>query len=279
MAETADHPPAPSATYTVGYEEAVIRLFERRTLAGCAGFVLPHLRPGMTVLDCGCGPGSLTSEIAERVAPGQVVGIDIETRQFPQAQALAAVRGLTNLRFEQADVYALPFPDAAFDAVFSHALLSHLREPVRAFAESRRVLKPDGVLAVSESDNGTWAISPPGSAMERVLALYVRVLAHNGGNRLLARHLRGVLLEAGFARAEARSASEAWGTPEDTRVLAVAMAGIASSPGFVGTVLGQGWADQAELDALPAALLAWGERPDACVAVLKGGALGWLSSR
>lgn len=279
MTEASDSTPTPVAStdYTLGYSDAMIRALQERTLAVCAGFFLPHLRPGMSVLDCGCGPGSLTIEIAERVAPGQVVGIDIEPEQCAKAEALAAARGITNVRFEPADVYALSYPDATFDAVFSHALVTHLADPMRAFAESRRVLKPTGVLAVSANDYGSGAWSPAGSAAERLGVLYPRVMTHNGGNRLPAPHLRGALLEAGFARVEGYAGAEVAGTPEQVRRFAAGWAGVARGSGLVETVLSQGWADEAEMAALPDEILRWGERPDAFFAVLKCGALGWVT--
>jgi len=270
--------PATSETYTLGYSPGVVTALQERTIVTCAGFFLPYLYPGMTVLDCGCGPGAMTIEIAERVAPGQVVGIDLDPGQCARAQALAADRGVTNVRFEPADVYALPYPDTTFDAVFSHALVTHLADPVRAFTESKRVLKSNGVLAVSANDYEAVVVSPASSAMERVLALYPRVMARNGGNRLLARHLRGALLEAGFARAEGHGGSETFGTPERVRSFAAGWAEIARGSSFVDTVLSQGWADQAEMAAIPDDLLLWGERPDAYVALMKCGALGWVPS-
>ena len=276
MTEASDET-ATNEAYTLGYSDATVRALQERTLATCAGFFLPLLRPGMTVLDCGCGPGALTLEIAERVAPGQVVGSDIDPGQCATAQALAAARDITNVRFEPGDVYALPYPDATYDAVFSHALVTHLADPMRAFAESRRVLKPHGVLAVSANDYDACAVSPAGSAMERIFDLYPRVITHNGGNRLLARHLRGALLEAGFTRAEGHAAFEAWGTTDRVRSLAADMAEVARGSDFVATVLSQGWADQVEMDALPDEILAWGERPDAYMAPLKCGALGWVN--
>jgi SAM-dependent methyltransferase len=280
MAEASDSTSVSAAgeTYTLAYGNRIVQFFQERTLANCAGFFLPHLRPGMRVLDCGCGPGSLTIEIAERVAPGQVVGIDIEPEQCVKAQALATSRAITNVRFESADVYVLPYPDASFDAVFSHALVSHLADPVRAFAESRRVLKPTGVLAVSVNDYESFAWSPAGSAAERLGALYPRVMAHNGGNCLRPPQLRGALLDAGFARSEGYAGAEVAGTPEQLQRFAAGWADVARGSGLRQTVLSQGWADEAEMDALPDEILRWGERPDAFWAVLKCGALGWVNS-
>jgi ubiquinone/menaquinone biosynthesis C-methylase UbiE len=78
----------------------------------------------MRGLDLGCGPGSITLGLAEAVAPGEMVGVDVQPSQVAQAQALSAARGVMNVRFEVADVYRLPFPDGSFDAVSAHAGLS-----------------------------------------------------------------------------------------------------------------------------------------------------------
>jgi SAM-dependent methyltransferase len=270
--ETADAVPE---TYTLGHAEEVLRTLQLRTLAVCAPFVLSYLRPGLAVLDCGCGPGSLTVELAERVAPGLVVGIDIGALAIEEARALARDRQVGNVRFEEASVYELPFPAASFDAVFSHAVMNHLREPARALQEMRRVLKPGGIAALSANDPGAAVFSPAGSAIQRFYELLHRVQEENGGNRLPARDLRAALLAAGFARAEGYAASEGYGTPERTRTLAAGFAAIAASANFRETLLGHGWATAAEVEGFPAALRAWGERSDVFGAVLKGGALGW----
>jgi ubiquinone/menaquinone biosynthesis C-methylase UbiE len=84
----------------------------------------------MQVLDCGCGPGSLTIDLAEHVAPGNVIGIDVEAVSLNRARDLAQSRGISNVRFEQADVYALPSemsawaerPDAFLSAMKCGAL-------------------------------------------------------------------------------------------------------------------------------------------------------------
>src|SRR5262245_892986 len=112
-----------------------IRHHGRRTAEKQAAFFLPHLRSGMKLLDCGCGPGSITLGLAAAVARGEVVGVDLDSEKIAQAQGSAAKALVTNLRFETADIYALPFPDASFDAVFSHAVFQHLRDPMAALRE------------------------------------------------------------------------------------------------------------------------------------------------
>ena len=102
---------------------------------------MPHLRPGMRLLDCGCGPGSITVGLAEAVAPGEVIGLDLQPSQIERARLLAAERAISNVRFEVGDVSRLPFPDASFDAAFAHTLLLHLRDRVGALREIRRVLE------------------------------------------------------------------------------------------------------------------------------------------
>jgi ubiquinone/menaquinone biosynthesis C-methylase UbiE len=263
-------------TYTIGHADEIVRAMQQRTLVTIAPYLIPYLRPGLRVLDCGCGGGSLTADLAERVAPGEVVGNDIGAQVLDQARALARSRGVSNVRFEEANVYELPFTYASFDVVFSNSLTSHLREPARALAEMRRVLTPGGIATVIDNDPDTYVVSPTNSAMRVFVDLFVRVQRHAGGNRLLSRDLRAALLEAGFARAEAYAGGEGFGTPEQTRRVAAAFAATcSSSPDFRQTAGEQGWATEAELNALASAIHAWGERPDAFAAILKCGALGW----
>jgi ubiquinone/menaquinone biosynthesis C-methylase UbiE len=99
----------------------------------------------MRVLDCGCGPGTITLDLGNVVSPGLVVGIDLEPAQLRSAQNRSRQQGI-NAWFGVASVYDLPFADGQFDAVFAHALFEHLREPVRALSEMRRVLRSTGIV-------------------------------------------------------------------------------------------------------------------------------------
>jgi SAM-dependent methyltransferase len=127
--------------YSQRENPAIEAWFATRTASREGAFFLPYLHPGMQVLDVGCGPGSITLGLAEVVAPGEAVGIDLQPTQIEQARALAVERGVDNVRFEVAEAYRLPFPAQSFDAAFAHGVLMHLREPVRALVEIRRVLR------------------------------------------------------------------------------------------------------------------------------------------
>src|SRR4029077_5283180 len=111
-------------------------------------------------LDVGCGPGTITLGLAQLVAPGEVIGIDIQTSLIERAASLEKARGQTNLRFEHADLYALPFADRCFDAAFGNGVLMHLAEPMRALAQLRRVLRPGGVIGVRDPDFGAVLYAP-----------------------------------------------------------------------------------------------------------------------
>ena len=121
--------------YTLGHDDAALESFGTRTASSHAAFFLPHLKPGMRILDCGCGPGSITVGLAQAVAPGEAVGIDIGSSSLEAAAALASEQGVSNVRFEEADIYDLPFPDESFDAAFSHNVLAHLTDPLAAVME------------------------------------------------------------------------------------------------------------------------------------------------
>lgn len=248
-----------------------------RTAAEWVPFFLPHLRPGMALLDCGCGVGSLTLDLAERVAPGPVVGVDIDAGQLEVARAAAARRGVGNARFEVASIYDLPFPEASFDAVFAHTLLLHLRDPLHALRLLRRMLKPGGVACVSDDDYGTLVFSPADPALERFWALLIRVSEHNGASPYYARHLRRLMLEAGFERAEGHAiAADHYGTPAETRRYGWQCEQLLGNPAVRAPILAEGWADEAELAQLRDATRAWGERPDAFSAWMYCAAVGWV---
>jgi SAM-dependent methyltransferase len=247
-----------------------------RTAAREAAFFLLHLRPGMRLLDVGCGPGSITLGLAEAVAPGEVVGVDLRPEVVEQARAAAAQRGIANVRFEVGSAYDLPFPDASFDAAFAHIVLMHLREPARALAEMRRVLRPGGLVGVRDVDLGARLIYPLTPLLEQLLAMGNRVRRHNGGDIFLGRTHRRLLRDAGFARTEAGATMNCAGTLEGTRHAAAFRR--VQLPSMVQTALHEGWVDQATADAMATELDAWAEGPDAFSVETTCHAVGWVGA-
>jgi ubiquinone/menaquinone biosynthesis C-methylase UbiE len=264
--------------YSVADHQAQVEYVQRRRAAQWVPFLLPHLRPGMRLLDAGCGVGSITLDLAEMVTPSEVIGLDADPAQLELAQAAAATRELQNIRFQTGNVYELPFVDASFDVALAHTILFHLSEPLRALKELRRVLAPGGIVAVSDDDASTWVVAPDNSIMRRVvIELGPQVITANGGSPFYSRNLRHLLLEAGFARTQGFAvAAEHYGTLEETRRYAAVIEKLMRHPDLAALVQSQGWASADELERMRAEVLAWGERPDAFAAVMYCAALGWV---
>jgi SAM-dependent methyltransferase len=243
-------------------------------------FLIPHLRPGLDVLDAGCGVGSIALDLASAIAPGRMTGIDADAGQVEAALRSAAERGVENASFGTGSILDLPFADASFDVVYANAVLQYVREPVRALAELRRVLRPGGVAAVSDDDMATFVITPGPPALRRAPELFERAVAHEGGNTRYSRHLRALMLEAGFARTEGFAlAPETYGDAESTRWFADFATGLFRAPRMADVIVGEGWATRDELDETIAALNEWGDRPDAFAAWLYCAALGWVDAQ
>jgi SAM-dependent methyltransferase len=186
-------------SYTPGHTANASDFMAMRSLQSHGQFFSAHLRPGVSVLDCGCGPGTITLGIAEAVQPGPVTGVDFGASQIERATARAVAEAIPNVTFRVADGYALPFAHNVFDRVFSNALLEHLSDPVRALREMHRVLKPGGMIGVSSPDWGGFVLSPPSAELTRAIEAYTGLQTRNGGDVYVGRKLGVHLAAAGFA--------------------------------------------------------------------------------
>ncbi len=179
--------------YTPGHSVNATAFMATRSFRTHGGFIEPYLKLGMNVLDCGCGPGTISIGLAEAVGPnGQVTGIDFVESQIAIAQA----RSASNLMFRVGSIYELPFDDCAFDLVFSHALFEHLANPIRAIQEIRRVLRPRGVAGLCSPDWSGFILSPTNDQVEAAIIRY-RTLQHENGGETCAGRQLGSWLEAG----------------------------------------------------------------------------------
>jgi ubiquinone/menaquinone biosynthesis C-methylase UbiE len=263
--------------YIHGYEEWTRQWMAQRTAARDLDFVIPYLKPGMSIIDCGCGPGSITADLAALVAPGAVVGIDIEPRQLEAAERLAQDRGLTNITFQQASIYQIPFPDATFDVAVAHFVLEHVSDPLRGLREMRRVLRSGGVAAIKDPYYPAFTFRPQTPELRLFGELSAKVRKHNGASDSYAPDLRTYLLEAGFQRTQAQGALiNTAGEGDGPRVLPMMLTNQLREPAFRDAVLQQGWATESELDAISAAAPELASRPDLFGFIVFVKALGWV---
>ena len=272
-----DPRPGTERTYRVD-DEWSRAVFARRT-GEVAAFLAPYLRAGMRLIDCGCGPGSITLDLARAVAPAEAIGIDLREDALTQARTLARERGITNVTFRAASVYELPYADGSFDAAFACAVLQHLAAPLAALEEMRRVLKPGGVIGIVDGSSPITFRYPTNPLLERWDKLRALEREYNAGRPSDALQLRALLREAGFGRTQASGtmATEAGppaGSLEETR--RVAQNHVIRLRGVLGELaMTQGWATRQELEQMAEALIAWGEAPDAFYARPVFTAIGW----
>lgn len=200
--------------YTPGHTSNAVDFMSRRTLESHGAFFIPMLTDGMSVLDCGSGPGTITCDIAQRIPNGRVVGVDADESQVALASDTARAKGLRNVEFRKASAYELPSPDESFDAVFSHALLEHLGEPDRAISEFRRVLKPGGSVGLCSPDWGGFLLAPPSAQLSEAIARYEELSIANGGDPYIGRKFAYLLEKAGFEAISMQARYEVYGSQE-----------------------------------------------------------------
>ncbi|HSS10522.1 MAG TPA: methyltransferase domain-containing protein [Acidimicrobiales bacterium] len=270
-------------TYSHGHHESVLRSHTWRTATNSAAYLLGHLESGQRVLDVGCGPGTITIDLAGFVAPGMVVGVDAAAEVVGRAEAQRAEaqraearranvgeRGDNHVRFATADTYALPFADGAFDVVHAHQVLQHLSEPVAALLEMRRVLRTNGIVAVRDGDYGGFVWAPQDRLLDRWLELYHQLTTRNNGEPNAGRHLLGWAQMAGFRDIQSSSSTWTFADPESRAWWGNLWADRVQLSAFAEQVLAYGLSDIDELRAIAGAWRLWAAKPAGWFAVLHG---------
>jgi ubiquinone/menaquinone biosynthesis C-methylase UbiE len=251
-----------SEVYQHGHHASVVSNHAKRTAESEAAFFLPLLRSGMRLLDAGCGPGSITAGLAKRVAPGEAVGIDASPSVIETARTIAGAAH-ANLSFEVGNIYELRFPAESFDVAFAHQVLQHLRRPVDALEEMRRLLTPGGIVGVREVDWGSVTFYPENDGMRRFLHLYYELAHRNGGEPNAGRFLRRWFREAGLVEERVTTSTTAYVDAAATRGWADTYAERTLQSNIADKALEYGLATRTDLADIAAAWRTWGADPDA----------------
>ena len=232
------------------------------------------LKPGMNILDCGCGPGTITLGLAQAIDSGQATGIDIEPSMIEQANTLAKERGIENVDFHVDDITDLSLPTDSFDLVFTSAVLEHLPNPVVALKEILRVLKSGGNAVIINTDWGDPLISPESDDIRRFFQLFEGGFNRHGGSLNRGRHLRLMMREAGFNVTEFEAYYGNSTTPEMVRYTVGGYVAWMKNFRLFDEAIALGEVDRPTLNQMGENMLKWAEHPDAFVAMGRCVAIG-----
>ena len=241
-----------------GYNVAVIQdQYVGRGAVGVVDFLLPHVKSGMSVLDAGCGPGTITQGLAEIAAPGKVIGCDLEPGMVDRAAELAEGKGLDNLSFQVGNILDLPFEDNSFDVVMSCAVTEHLSEPVKAMSELGRVAKQGGIVGITRTDWSASLFAPPCPAAERFIELFERGFTTQGATMFGGKDLPRMLQEAGLTVEEMVITFSNAYMPEPGNPMVAGWAAWIENLPLFDRVIEEGLTTRDELDAMCAEMREW----------------------
>ena len=261
-------------SYTMGYGEEFLRLLYRRNAENSAAHLLSLLEPGFRVLDLGCGPGTISVGLARAVEPGELHGLDTEESQVEMARAAASAGGHENASFRTGDATDLPYDDDYFDVVHCHAVLMHVPDTRSVLAEAKRVLRPGGLVSAREMIGASSFVEPTLGVLDDVWAIFLRLLAANGGHPQMGKELKGSLLEAGFSDIEVGASFETFATPADTAFFHALANGWFFDTDTVEAATTHGLATHAQFDDWRRTIDEWKDAPDALAALAWGEAIG-----
>ncbi|KAI1299756.1 methyltransferase type 11 [Xylaria venustula] len=259
------------------YNPAMVASYSRRTAAENSAYVLPLLKPDMRILDVGCGPGTITLDLAAHVPEGSVTGVDANSSAIETADKLCKQRGITNASFSVGDVSRLPFDDNSFDVVHVHQVLGHLPGkqgepgPVWGLKEMRRVCKLGGFVCAREAEWSTAVAYPRIHGVNESLTLLSR-LADHAGKVLSGGRGREFARRAGF-KVKDISASAALVTHTNTagrEWWGETMASRLESSSDLNKAVELGFVTEEEAAGMPTAWREWAKSDDAFYSLVDG---------
>lgn len=243
--------------YTHGHHESVLRSHRVRTAENSCAYLLPHLTTDQSLLDVGCGPATITADLAQRV--GSVVGIDPSADVVAQAQ-----KAYPGLDLRVGDLFD---HEGTYDVVHAHQVLQHLEDPVGAL---RAMASLGSLIAVRDADYPAFVWTRGDERLDRWLDIYLRVARHNHAHPDAGRHLLGWAREAGLRDATYSTSTWTYSTPAERAWWSDLWAVRSTESEFARQAVAYGIATADELQEVAEGWRAWGAHEDAVFVILNG---------
>ena len=249
--------------YRTGYVEPVIELLRSHTAEANVPLLLPYVRPGLRVLDFGCGLGSVSVGLAKAAAPGEMHGVGENPTNVEEARDRARAAGQDNAVFHLTNLTSLPFEDDFFDVVNSHNILMYIPDTRAALAEVKRVLKPGGIIGCRELICYASFIHPNLGVMQEVWEVFADLVAFDEGHPYMVKDLKNVIPDAGFENIRVGAAFETYSTPKQIAFMHSLITGWFLSPEHMEIGAKYGTSTPQIWERLGAAANRWKDAPDA----------------
>ena len=259
--------------YTMGFSDEFMESVRRYTAEASAGYLLPHLRPGMRVLDFGCGPGTISVGLAKAIEPGELHGVDMEESQIELARRVAETSGNHNAFFHVGDVTALDFEDNCFDLAHCHNVLLYVPDTRAVLQEAKRVLKPGGIIACREMIVGSCFTHPDYGVIRKSWDMFEDLLAADDAHPQMGKDMKGHIIEAGFTNLRMTASFDIYSTQKDVDFIHALAIQWFLSPEIVEAAIKYGASSQELCDEIRVAYDRWRQDPGASVGVAFGEAV------
>ena len=257
----------------MGFSDEILEVMRRYTAESSAAYLLPHLRPGLRVLDFGCGPGTISVGLARAVAPGELHGVDMEASQIELAKSVAAAYGQENAAFQVADVTDMPFEDGYFDIAHCHNVLMHIPDTASVLAEVRRVLRPGGIIGCREMISASSFTRPDFGVLTKAWEMFSDLVEADDGHPQMGKDLKARLTEAGFTNVQATASIETYSAPADVAFIYAVAGQWFLAPEITDAAIKYGAATEDLCDAIRDAYQRWSTHPGAVCGVAFGEAV------
>ena len=266
-------PDSVTPIYRTGYVEPVVRLLRSYTAETNVPFLLPYVRPGMRVLDFGCGLGSISMGLAKAAAPGEMHGVGENPSNVGEARTRARATGQSNAVFHVANLSALPFEDGIFDVANCHNILMYIPDTRAALTEVKRVLKPGGIIGCREMICDACFIHPSLGAMRTVWDVFSDLTAFDEGHPQMGKNLKNDILGAGFENIRVGASFDTYDTPEQIAFMHTLITGWFLSPEVMEVGSKYGVSTPQVWERIRAAADQWKDAPEAMLAIAWGEAV------